>query len=246
MEFYSLLDCCSPLLIGGLDINEPVRNKIQKEFPELKLSLYTQEETERLEEYLLSHDRCFMLPIVEALLNKLLNGLTGVKDAKDADLFYVEASYIIAINGVFKIVEKYRIELGRDFMNVWKDNGYFQFFTTGLNLAKKASTALPKEFESEDFKSIIKKGMEKGLIESSLNGLKWNETKGLLAYFAERISQRYKLSKKKDKDGNDTISWKPFEDLFGVEKLKDAKQNRMKIYTQFTPNGYEDIDKLLD
>ena len=246
MEFYSLLDCCSPILIEGLDINDPIREKIQKDFPELKLSIYAQEETERLEAYLLSHDRCFMQPIVEALLNKLLSGLVGVKDAKDPDLFYVEASYIVAINGVFKIVEKYRLELSRDFMNVWKDNGYFQYFTNGLNLVKRASTSLPKELESEDFKSIIRKGIKVGVIEVFPDGFKWKGTKVLLAYFAEYISKRYELSKGIDNKGNAMVSWKPFELLFGVEKLKEAKQNWMRLNTQFKPNGHEEIDKLLE
>lgn len=245
MEFYSLLDCCNPILIEGLDINAPIRDKIQKEFPELNLSIYVHEETERLEEYLLSHDRCFMLSIVEALLNKLLSGLVRIKDAKKPDMFYIEASYITAINGVLKIVEKYKLVLCCDFMNKWKDNGYFQFFINGLNLARQASTTLPKEFDSEDFKSITKKGIEAKLIESSTNGLKWMGTKVLLAYFAECISKRYGLSKGIDNKGNVMVSWKPFEALFGVKGLKVAKQNWMKINTRFKPTNHEKIDKLL-
>lgn len=108
------------------------------------------------------------------------------------------------------------------------------------------ATALPKELDKDDFKDIIKRGIEIGLIEETPSGLKWNETKELLAYFAECISRRFGLSKKVDNKGNITISWKPFEALFGVKNLKEAKQNWMRQYTQFTPNRHENIDKLLD
>lgn len=108
------------------------------------------------------------------------------------------------------------------------------------------ATALPKELDKDDFKDIIKRGIEIGLIEETPSGLKWNETKELLAYLAECISRRFGLSKKVDNKGNITISWKPFEALFGVKNLKEAKQNWMRQYTQFTPNRHENIDKLLD
>ena len=71
-------------------------------------------------------------------------------------------------------------------------------------------------------------------------------TKVLLAYFAEGISKRYELFKGIDNKGNAMVSWKPFELLFGVEKLKEAKQNWMRLNTQFKPNGHEEIDKLLE
>lgn len=103
-----------------------------------------------------------------------------------------------------------------------------------------------KELDNEAFKKIIRGGIDAKIIEASTSGYKWNETKELLAYFAECISRRFELSKKVDNKGNITISWKPFEALFGVKNLKEAKQNWLRLNTMFTPNRYEEIDKLLN
>ena len=140
MNFYTLLECCRPLMFGKTDLNKPIREHIQKQSEELGLLEYACKETDSLEEYLLNHDKSYMPSIVEANLNNLLNGFVDIRLIEDADLI-IEQAYIIAIHGVFKIVEKYKIELSRDFMNVWKDNGYFQFFTTGLNLEKQIGRA---------------------------------------------------------------------------------------------------------
>ena len=51
---------------------------------------------------------------------------------------------------------------------------------------------------------------------------------------------------KLDKDGNNTINWKVFENLFGIPKIKDAKYSWLKLNTKFTPNGYDKIDKVFD
>ena len=104
----------------------------------------------------------------------------------------------------------------------------------------------PKELDNEAFKKIIERGIEAKLIEASTSGFKWNETKELLAYFAECISKRFGLSKKVYDKDNIATSWKPFEALFGVKNLKEAKQNWLRLNTMFTPNRYEEIDKLLN
>ena len=104
----------------------------------------------------------------------------------------------------------------------------------------------PKELDNEAFKKIIERGIEAKLIEASTSGFKWNETKELLAYFAECISKRFGLSKKVYGKDNIATSWKPFEALFGVNNLKEAKQNWLRLNTMFTPNRYEEIDKLLN
>lgn len=103
----------------------------------------------------------------------------------------------------------------------------------------------PHELSNGTFKEIVRKGIEAGLIEEHFNGLIWKGTKELLAYFAERVSNLLELSTKIDAKGNQTISWKPFERLFNVDKLKEAKQNRMRLYPQFKPNKHEEIDQLL-
>ena len=58
---------------------------------------------------------------------------------------------------------------------------------------------------------------------------------------------------KMDKDGNIVTSWKPFENLFdykgkeiGRNKLKDAKQNWMRLNLEFYPTGYNKVDALYE
>lgn len=99
-----------------------------------------------------------------------------------------------------------------------------------------------KIISSEPFQ----KALNSGYIKKQGNGYKWEETKQLLAYFAEKLSLALQLSNKMDKDGNITISWKPFERLFDEKDLKGAKANWMRINTKFTPTGYEKINELFN
>lgn len=106
---------------------------------------------------------------------------------------------------------------------------------------------LPKELNTDEALAIFKKGVEADLIEITPNGLKWKKTKQLLAYFAEKMSNKFHLSRKLDKDGNETIDWRTFETIFAERKgsLKQAKQNWMRIYTNFRPTDCEKVDAIL-
>lgn len=98
---------------------------------------------------------------------------------------------------------------------------------------------------TSEAKQIFQRAIAARIIEETGKGYKWYGRKQLLAYFAERMSNKFKLSDKLDKEGNTTVSWKPFEDLFGVENLRSAKNDWMKVNTKFTPTGYEQIDDIL-
>lgn len=127
-----------------------------------------------------------------------------------------------------------------------KEEDFVQPMTELQATAKDWRDLLPQELTSEDAKTIFNKGIEKGLIISQGDKLKWTGNKRLLAYFAEKMCQNFNLSNKQDKDGNDTISWKPFEQLFNVNNLKSAKQAFMQLNTRFEPEGFEIVDKLFD
>lgn len=99
-------------------------------------------------------------------------------------------------------------------------------------------------FHTEKAKVLITKVIEAGLAERTIDGLKWKETKQLLAYLAEKASAYLSLSSKHDKDGNLTTAWKPFENLFNMKGLKGAKQNWMRLNTKFEPTGYKKVDAL--
>lgn len=110
------------------------------------------------------------------------------------------------------------------------------------NGCKRAST---KDLSKDDeVFNIIKKAIDANLISKTDYNYIWNDTKQLLAYFAERISKSFSLSSKYDKDGNITTDWKTFETFFNVKDLKSAKQNWMRLNTKFEPTGFEKVDAL--
>lgn len=109
---------------------------------------------------------------------------------------------------------------------------------------------LPSELNTDKAKTILKKAIQANLCDDNYI---WKETKQLLAYFADKMSHYLNLTNKMGNDGKIQTSWKPFETLFeyegkerGKNKLKGAKQNWMRINTQFEPTGYEKIDALFE
>ena len=107
---------------------------------------------------------------------------------------------------------------------------------------KETQTQVPEVLDTPEIQEIFKKAISKGLMTERYE---WLKEKQLLAYFAEKISLKFSLSKMLDKDGKSTISWKPFERLFNESDLKGAKQNWMRLNTKFEPNGFEEVDFIL-
>ncbi len=111
---------------------------------------------------------------------------------------------------------------------------------------KELSEYLPKALQCDEAIRIFNRAISAELIEYNGNSLRWLSTKQLLAYFAERMSLRFGLSNKLDKDGNKTTAWKITEDIFGTKGLKNAKQNWLRIYTTFTPTKYDTVDQIFN
>lgn len=109
---------------------------------------------------------------------------------------------------------------------------------------KALKDLLPEQLRGADAVAIFQRAIDANLIEKTATGLLWQGAKQLLAYFADRMSSKFKLSSKLDKDGKTTIDWKTFESLFCVKDLKGAKQNWLRVYTQFKPTGFEKVDAL--
>ena len=106
---------------------------------------------------------------------------------------------------------------------------------------------LPKKLkadEADEAVEVFQNAIDAQLITNSPEGLKWNDTKQLLAYFATKVSDKFNLTTKLDKDGNKTTDWKTFETLFEQKGLKGAKQNWMRLKTKFEPTGFEKVDAL--
>lgn len=103
---------------------------------------------------------------------------------------------------------------------------------------------LPEKLKADEAVKVFENAIDAKLITNSPEGLKWNDRKQLLAYFATKVSDKFILTTKHDKDGNKTTDWKSFETLFKVRGLKAAKQNWMRICTKFEPTGFEKVDAL--
>lgn len=115
--------------------------------------------------------------------------------------------------------------------------------------AKAPAVEIPDELRDHDAMELLMGLVEAGLCDDKFY---WKGTQQLLAYFAYRASSILFPNTKLDKDGNKTISWKPFESLFDFKgksskegKLKTAYQNWMRLNTKFQPPGYEKIDGML-
>ena len=105
---------------------------------------------------------------------------------------------------------------------------------------------LPEQLKTDEAVKIFQQAIDAKLIEKTNEGLKWKETNQLLAYFATKLSDRFNLSTKLNKDGNKTTAWKPFEELFNLKEgtLKVAKQNWMRLNLDFEPTGFEKVKVL--
>ena len=111
-------------------------------------------------------------------------------------------------------------------------------------IATDIFSEMPDALQTDEAREIFKRSEDSGLLSISGNCVKWNGEKQLLAYFAARMSERFCLTNKLDKDGHVTTAWKPFEILFDVQDLKGAKQNWMRLNTKFEPTGFEKVDAL--
>ena len=103
---------------------------------------------------------------------------------------------------------------------------------------------LPKKLKADEAVKVFQNAIDAQLITNSPEGLKWNDTKQLLAYFATKVSDKFNLTTNLDKDGNKTTDWKTLETLFKQKGLKGAKQNWMRLNTRFEPTRFEKVDAL--
>ena len=92
--------------------------------------------------------------------------------------------------------------------------------------------------------ALLEKAIKVGLANNENGRYKWNGTKQLLAYLAVKASDTFSLGK--SRNGSPTTNWVIFESIFGIKNLKNAKNDYMKIFTSFQPNGYDQVDKLFD
>ena len=95
--------------------------------------------------------------------------------------------------------------------------------------------------ENERFMAIMGKAVEKGFCLKEGWQYRW-KVKVEAAYFASVASYTFGLSKKRDHDGDECISWIPFEALFGLKGLRLSYNDYQKCATKVRRKG--DIDGL--
>lgn len=100
----------------------------------------------------------------------------------------------------------------------------------------------PGELNTAKARKLIDKAVEAGFITVKEGRHTWNSTKVLLAYFAVKATAYLNLSTIADA----TVSWKPFETLFQVKNLKQAKADYGKFDENFKPRGSGRIDPLFE
>lgn len=115
--------------------------------------------------------------------------------------------------------------------------------TAGTLNQIKNHDALPVEFSSDEAKALLGKLIKGGFCDDRFN---WNKSKALLAYFAQKASDKLKLSNRMMSTGQYCVSWKPFESLFTINgrKVKNLSQASQDIVNKGNPNGKKDIDSL--
>lgn len=102
---------------------------------------------------------------------------------------------------------------------------------------------LPSGLDNDEAKELFKRAIEAGLMEKVDGGFKWKKAKWLLSYFAELVSDKFKLGKG-EYNGKPRKSWKPFEVIFGIEKLGNRKNDYQKGGN--LPFDYKLIDSLFE
>lgn len=97
--------------------------------------------------------------------------------------------------------------------------------------------------ENKEFMRILQEAVDKGFCKQDGWRYKW-DVKVEAAYFASLASEKFKLSKRKIKGKTITVSWKPFEALFGLDGLKNAYNDYKQCKTTLTRE--EELDELFE
>ncbi len=100
---------------------------------------------------------------------------------------------------------------------------------------------LPPEFDNEEARDYFEQAIGKKLMDENY---KWLKTKALCAQFAFEMSMKLELNKAENAEGQQYASWKPFEQLFGMNNLRGTYNDFKK--TLEPPKGIEDIKDIFD
>lgn len=112
-----------------------------------------------------------------------------------------------------------------------------------LSTCTETTGNIPPELQTDEAKRIFDKALELNLYSVENDIYTWKETKSLLAYFADLTSEYLKLGKG-IYDEKVKTSWKPFETLFRIKGLAQAKKDYQRTGT--LPVGHDIIEKIFN
>lgn len=179
--------------------------------------------------------------LLEGELNEVDNALHDDMEGKPidykmADISYRFSAYLVELSyfsrELQQYLNKYTLVYGKP-----------QLKQVAPEPQRELTDILPPALQNDEAVKIFQRALDAQMIEYTGAKLKWKGSKQLLAYFAERLSKKFGLSNKMHEKGIAT-AWKPFETLFDVKDLSDAKQNWMRVNTTFLPTKYKEIDSL--
>lgn len=123
----------------------------------------------------------------------------------------------------------------------WEKDKFPDTVPKPMGVTEQKIYKIPPEFEREDIKLDLNKGVCCGLMDRDY---KWLKSKQLASFFAKEMSIKYKMGKGVNANGTPRISWKAFEQLWGFPygKLRECYNDYRK--TNQLPIGIEDIEKI--
>lgn len=101
---------------------------------------------------------------------------------------------------------------------------------------------LPSELDTAEARQLFQKAIEADLMSKTDSGYKWEKSKNLCAYFADRATEYLKISKALTTKEEQAANWKPFEGIFGYTNLKYSKAKWRQ--TGQLPKGSDIVDCL--
>lgn len=116
-----------------------------------------------------------------------------------------------------------------------------------VEVQEKERLVFPEELKTVTARRILYEAHGAGLLELTPTEARWKRSKSLLAYFAEKCSKILKLGKSSRLKGDkfvDTISYAPFEKLFKVKNLKQARYDAMNKVG--LPDGFKDVNAIVE
>lgn len=178
------------------------------------------------------NERILKCAVITAMLSEWLYNRTGYEKKVYGNDFF---EYLNGLKKHLTNYELFNIETIKK-----QQNKEIEKMKKDIDSLKKKVFPLPKELDTNEYKALLQKTITAGLCD---NDYKWNGTKSLLAYFADRASEYLGLCKG-EYDGKPKTSWKPFETLFGISGLSGAKRDYQKTGT--LPDGYKAVNKLFE